>query len=189
MSASAPQPEGLDRETLIVAGVVLLGAIMSILDTTVVNVAIDHLAVAFHSSLTDDPVGHHRLHAGARRGDPDQRLGGGPIRHQAHLPVVAGAVHARIGAVGPGLERRLADLLPRPAGHRRRNDHAGGHDDHDQEGRASPDGPRDGRARRADAGRADPRARSSAAGWSTTRPGAGSSSSTCRSGSSRSSSR
>src|SRR6201982_3747864 len=51
-SAQAPQPEGLDRETLIVAGVVLLGAVMSILDTTVVNVAIDHLAVVFHSSLT-----------------------------------------------------------------------------------------------------------------------------------------
>jgi MFS family permease len=51
-SAQSSQPEGLDRETLIVAGVVLLGAIMSILDTTVVNVAIDHLAVAFHSSLT-----------------------------------------------------------------------------------------------------------------------------------------
>jgi EmrB/QacA subfamily drug resistance transporter len=49
---SASQPEGLDRETLVVAGVVLLGAIMSILDTTVVNVAIDHLAAAFHSSLT-----------------------------------------------------------------------------------------------------------------------------------------
>jgi EmrB/QacA subfamily drug resistance transporter len=46
------QPEGLDRETLIVAGVVMLGAVMSILDTTVVNVAIDHLAVAFRSSLT-----------------------------------------------------------------------------------------------------------------------------------------
>ena len=51
-SAARPQPEGLDRETLVVAGVVLLGAIMSILDTTVVNVAIDHLAVAFRSSLT-----------------------------------------------------------------------------------------------------------------------------------------
>src|SRR5689334_6011785 len=51
-TAERPQPEGLDRETLIVAGVVLLGAVMSILDTTVVNVAIDQLAVAFHSSLT-----------------------------------------------------------------------------------------------------------------------------------------
>jgi EmrB/QacA subfamily drug resistance transporter len=51
-ATQAAQPEGLDRETLIVAGVVMLGAVMSILDTTVVNVAIDHLAVAFRSSLT-----------------------------------------------------------------------------------------------------------------------------------------
>src|SRR5579862_507657 len=51
-SAQVTEHEGLDRETLVVAGVVLLGAIMSILDTTVVNVAIDHLAVAFRSSLT-----------------------------------------------------------------------------------------------------------------------------------------
>src|SRR5690242_5728490 len=51
-TAHAPEMEPLDRQTWIVAGVVMLGAIMSILDTTVVNVAIDHLAVAFHSSLT-----------------------------------------------------------------------------------------------------------------------------------------
>jgi EmrB/QacA subfamily drug resistance transporter len=42
----------LDRDTLVVAAVVMLGAIMSILDTTVVNVAIDRLAIDFHSSLT-----------------------------------------------------------------------------------------------------------------------------------------
>ena len=51
-SATPYQPEALDRETMIVAGVVLLGAVMSILDTTVVNVAIDHLTAAFHASLT-----------------------------------------------------------------------------------------------------------------------------------------
>src|SRR5256714_7057858 len=51
-SSPSSEPEALDRETLIVAGVVILGAFMSILDTTVVNVAIDHLAVVFHSSLT-----------------------------------------------------------------------------------------------------------------------------------------
>jgi len=50
--AGRTTPEGLDRDTLVIAGVVLLGAVMSILDTTVVNVAIDHLAVAFKSSLT-----------------------------------------------------------------------------------------------------------------------------------------
>ena len=53
-SASAPAAadEGLDRSTWIVAGVVLLGAVMSILDTTVINVAIDRLAVDFGTSLT-----------------------------------------------------------------------------------------------------------------------------------------
>jgi EmrB/QacA subfamily drug resistance transporter len=45
-------PEELDRETWIVAGVVLLGAVMSILDITVVNVAIDRLAIDFGASLT-----------------------------------------------------------------------------------------------------------------------------------------
>jgi EmrB/QacA subfamily drug resistance transporter len=49
---SSPEREPLDRETLIVAGVVMLGAVMSILDTTVVNVAIDRLAIDFKSSLT-----------------------------------------------------------------------------------------------------------------------------------------
>ena len=45
-------PNALDRETLVVAAVVLLGAIMSILDTTIVNVAIDRLAIDFNASLT-----------------------------------------------------------------------------------------------------------------------------------------
>jgi EmrB/QacA subfamily drug resistance transporter len=45
-------PNALDRETMVVASVVLLGAIMSILDTTVINVAIDRLAIDFDASLT-----------------------------------------------------------------------------------------------------------------------------------------
>ncbi|MFZ1994729.1 MAG: DHA2 family efflux MFS transporter permease subunit [Solirubrobacteraceae bacterium] len=51
-ATARPQMEPLDRQTWIVAGVVMLGAVMSILDTTVVNVAIDHLTVAFHATLT-----------------------------------------------------------------------------------------------------------------------------------------
>ncbi|MBO0767432.1 MAG: DHA2 family efflux MFS transporter permease subunit [Solirubrobacterales bacterium] len=42
---------GVDRQLLTVAAVVVLGAIMSILDTTVVNVAIKTLAGSFHTSL------------------------------------------------------------------------------------------------------------------------------------------
>jgi EmrB/QacA subfamily drug resistance transporter len=41
----------LDRALLLVAGVVVLGTIMSILDTTVVNVAINTLAGKFHTTL------------------------------------------------------------------------------------------------------------------------------------------
>src|SRR3954471_5771540 len=43
-TAAKPQDEGLDREVLIVAGVVILGVIMSIFDTTIVNVALETLS-------------------------------------------------------------------------------------------------------------------------------------------------
>src|SRR4051794_27561181 len=46
-----PQDEGLDRRILTIASVVVLGAIMSILDTTVVNVAINTLARDFQTDL------------------------------------------------------------------------------------------------------------------------------------------
>src|ERR1700746_2951649 len=52
--ASAPQAgeaPPIDRALLIVASVVVLGAVMSILDTTVVNVAINTLASKFHTTL------------------------------------------------------------------------------------------------------------------------------------------
>src|SRR4051812_26318880 len=48
----AAEPDGtLDRRILTIASVVVLGAIMSILDTTVVNVAINTLARDFHTTL------------------------------------------------------------------------------------------------------------------------------------------
>jgi MFS family permease len=43
---------GLDRATLVVAGVATLGLIMAVLDTTIVNVALDTLSRDLHSSLT-----------------------------------------------------------------------------------------------------------------------------------------
>jgi EmrB/QacA subfamily drug resistance transporter len=46
-----PAEDQIDRRLLTVAGVVVLGAIMSILDTTVVNVAIRTLASSFHTTL------------------------------------------------------------------------------------------------------------------------------------------
>ena len=42
---------GLDRSTLVVAGVATLGLVMAVLDTTIVNVALDTLAKDLHVSL------------------------------------------------------------------------------------------------------------------------------------------
>jgi EmrB/QacA subfamily drug resistance transporter len=50
-SPSAGGAGGLDRATLAIAWVVVLGAIMAILDTTVVNVAIDRLTRDFETDL------------------------------------------------------------------------------------------------------------------------------------------
>ena len=56
LMAAPAQPHvatsGLDHGTLVVASVVLLGVVMSILDTTVINVAVDHLGIDFRASLT-----------------------------------------------------------------------------------------------------------------------------------------
>jgi hypothetical protein len=49
-SVGRPPGKLLDRALLGVASVVVLGAIMSILDTTIVNVAINTLARRFHTS-------------------------------------------------------------------------------------------------------------------------------------------
>src|SRR5918998_895997 len=52
MSSSPGASNGLDRKLLAIASVVVLGAITSILDTTVVNVAINTLARDFDTTLT-----------------------------------------------------------------------------------------------------------------------------------------
>jgi EmrB/QacA subfamily drug resistance transporter len=57
---AAPQAEagmsrisgGLDRETLVVAGVATIGLIMAVLDTTIVNVALDTLSRDLHAPLS-----------------------------------------------------------------------------------------------------------------------------------------
>ncbi|MHB8690245.1 MAG: MFS transporter [Solirubrobacteraceae bacterium] len=51
MKASNQADEGLSREVKIVALVVVLGVIMSVLDTTIVNVALDTLSRDLHAPL------------------------------------------------------------------------------------------------------------------------------------------
>ena len=155
-------PDHIDAAVLKVAGVVVLGAIMSILDITVVNVALPTFQTVFgtpgeplpYSTVAWTVTG---LHPRAGHGDPDDRLGGRPVRHQAALPDRHRAVHDRLGALRDRVEHRRPDRLPGPAGARWRHAHAARHDDHDPGGGTAPDGPADGDPRRADAARPDPR--------------------------------
>jgi EmrB/QacA subfamily drug resistance transporter len=52
MAQTAPALEKLDREIIVIASVVVVGAIMSILDTTIVNVALATLSRDLHASLS-----------------------------------------------------------------------------------------------------------------------------------------
>ena len=179
-TSSSPAPP-LDRGVLLVAGVVILGAFMSILDITVVNVALNTLAARVRHDADDGPVGRDRLHARARHRHPAHGLGGRPLRHQAPLHDLDRPVRRRFRAVGGRLERRVADLLPRHPGPRRRHADARRHDDPHPRRRSAARRPRHGRSSASRCCWARSSARSSAASWSTTSPGAGSSSSTCRS--------
>ena len=82
-AAMRPPASALTREILAPAVVVVLGAIMTILDATIVNVALPTLGQDLHTSIADDPVGAHHLPAGLRQRDPAVGLGGRPVRGQA----------------------------------------------------------------------------------------------------------
>ncbi len=98
-------------------------------------------------------MGRHRLHAGPGGGDPRHRLGRAPVRCQARLRPLARAIRRRLGAVRPGHLGHRAHPVPRPAGHRRRDDPPGGPADDGRGGGSQADGPRDEhRGRPGDAG-------------------------------------
>ena len=105
-----------------------------------------------------DPVGLDGLPAGAGDRDPADRLVDGALRRPAHVDALRRAVPGRLGAVRARLEHRVADRLPRPAGLRRRHDHADRPGDPGAGRGAAADGPGHERDRRADAAGPDPRA-------------------------------
>ena len=103
-------PDKIDGAVLKIAGVVVLGAIMSILDITVVNVALPDLPDRVRSP--GDPLLYSTVAwtvtaytLALAIGHPAHRLGGRPVRHQAPLHDRAAAVHARLDAVRHGRPR------------------------------------------------------------------------------------
>ena len=142
---------GLPKDLRPIAIVVVIGAIMSILDATIVNVALQTLRSDLDVSLaTIQWVSTGYLLALARR-DPADGLDGRALRAAARVDGRGRRRSCDQRAVRRGVVGRLADRLPRPAGAGRRDDHAD-RDDHARAGRgAEADGARDERRRRADA--------------------------------------
>ena len=155
-------PDNIDAAVLKIAGVVVLGAIMSILDITVVNVALPTFQTVFGTA--GDPIAYSTVAWSVTAytlalatvipmtGWAADRFG----TKRLYMTAIALFVD-RLGAVRGRVEHRRADRLPGPAGPRRRHADAARHDDHDPGGRAAPDGPADGDPRRPDAARPDPR--------------------------------
>src|ERR1700755_1058673 len=114
----------MDRNLWRLASVVVLGTIMSILATTIVNVAIETLGRNLGSSLSAIQwVSTGYLLALATviplTGWSMERFGG------RNMWMISVAVFpGGLDAVRAGVVDRVADRLPRPAGLRRRHDHA-----------------------------------------------------------------
>ena len=53
VTTAKPEPLKIERHVWVISGVVILGMIMSILDTTIVNVALDTLSKDLHSSISE----------------------------------------------------------------------------------------------------------------------------------------
>ena len=104
-----------------------------------------------------DPMGLDGLHARARDRDPAHRLDVGALRGEADLHGLGGSVRRRVRALRAGVVRRLADLLPRAPGLRRRDDHAGRDEPARPDGRPHAGRPGDGGDGSADAARTDSR--------------------------------
>ena len=155
-------PDHIDGAVLKIAGVVVLGAIMSILDITVVNVALPTFQTVFGSpahpiaySTVAWTVTAYTLALATvipMTGWAADRFG----TKRLYMTAIALFI-ARLGAVRDRVEHRHADRLPGAAGSRRRHADAARHDDHDPGRGAAPDGPADGDPRRPDAARPDPR--------------------------------
>ena len=115
---------------------------MSILDTTIVNVALETLGRDLHASLADIQWVLTGYMLALGRGDPGHRLGGAPVRRQQrlHRSRSSSSPPARCSAASPTSVDR-AHALPRPPGRRRRDAPADRPADDGERRRAAADGP------------------------------------------------
>lgn len=107
----------LDRQLKLLAGVVILGAVMTVLDATAVNVALDTLVVELHTTLTTTQWVLTGYLLTLAPGGADHRMGHRPIRAETVVDVLPECVHCGLGAVRAVLvHRRPQTILARAAG-------------------------------------------------------------------------
>ena len=112
----------------VVVGVVFVSSLfMTIMDITVVNVAIPTIAREFHAPHLVGAVGGHGLSAEPGDVDTGVRLDGGSFRHQTGTPRLDCDLHCRLGLVRGGAKHDRTHCGPGVPRHRRRDDAAGRH--------------------------------------------------------------
>ena len=112
--------------------VVCAAFFMTVLDVSIVNVALPSIGKALNFSRDEPPVGHHRLRDHLRRLPAARRPRGRPARTAARLPRRRRRLHDRLVLLRPRLVGGRADRRARRAGPRR-GDHLAGRalDHHD----------------------------------------------------------
>ena len=95
----------------IMAFVLIIGVFMSILDTTIVNIAIPRLQSAFGTDLNSVQWVLNSLYSDPGRCKACYFILCGYPRHQAFLHYRSHRLHARLGIVWPGMELACADSL------------------------------------------------------------------------------
>ena len=135
----AEASDRIERHVWMIAGVVILGMIMSILDTTIVNVALHTLGHDLHSSLAQIQwvITGYLLSLAAVipvTGWAARRFGAKRVYMTSLVLFTAGSALCAIG----DLDHR-AGAVPRAAGRGRRHDHAARAADHGP-GRRAPSG-------------------------------------------------
>ena len=96
--------------------VVSLGFFMTLLDLTIVNIAIPNMIYEAARLARRHPVGHQRLRARAGRAAHHLRAPGRPVRTAQDVLCRDCAVHACLGGLRPVTVRRLPHRVPRSPG-------------------------------------------------------------------------
>ena len=119
MPPETPNPTPSPNPWLI-AIAVMLGTFMEVLDTTVVNVSLPHIAGNLSASNRRSDLGADVLSGRQRHHPAHDRMAGQPLRPQAPADGLGHRLHHRVVPLRTRAEPPIPDRLPHHAGRKRR---------------------------------------------------------------------